>query len=298
MINGIRNNGNKYPEAVRKFCMRQQYYSCAAYESLRIFFNKNLPSKRTFQFWYNSIDASPGICESAFDILREKAEEYQREKQHPLHVCAMSDETSIRKQICYCAEMQSFVGFSTITNSSQHRSDQNSSNQLSVAKDALVFMVVGPDFKLPVAYHLVNGLESKDRAGLTLEVIRKIEEAGPIVVSFTGDGLQGNITAAEILGAKFEQDKPFFLSPTHPHQKIYIIWDPPHMLKLIRKHFALDDIYYHDQLVDWNLIRILVEKQSADNFNLSNKLSRNHINWHQMPMNVKLAAQTISQSVH
>lgn len=60
LIHGIGNH-NKYLENVRKFSMRQQYYSTAAYKSLRLFFNNNLPAIRTLQLWYTSVDGSPGI---------------------------------------------------------------------------------------------------------------------------------------------------------------------------------------------------------------------------------------------
>lgn len=168
---------------------------------------------------------------------------------------------------------------------------------MKLAKDALVYMVVGSDFKLPIAYELLTGLESVDRAALTLRAIKSIEEAGARVMSFTGDGIITNITTVEILGAKFNEGKPFFTSPTHPEQKIYVIFDPPHMLKLVRKHFSSNMIYHQDQLVDWELLNTLVKKQSSDNFNLCNKLTKTHMNWHQKPMNVRLAAETISKSV-
>lgn len=289
-------NKTKYPESVRKFSMNQQYYSTAAYKSLRLFFNKNLPTIRTLQMWYTSVDGSPGISESALSILRERAESYLAENGHKLHLAAVHDEMSIKKQLSYCNETQSFVGLSTVTNSAQHSPDEDASS-LTLAKDALVIMVVGPDFKLPVAYELLNGLESADRAALTLRVIKAIEEVGAIVISLTGDGLPANITTAESLGAKFNEGKPYFMSPTHPEQKIYIILNPPHNLKLVRKYFASNQIYHEDQLVDWNLLKMIVERQSEDVFNLCNKLTKLHINWNQKPMNVRLAAETISNSV-
>lgn len=294
LVNGIKNT--KYSENVRKFSMNQQYYSMAAYKSLRLFFNKNLPARRTLQMWYTAVDGSPGISGSAIDIIREKAESYLAENKRQLYLTLMWDEMSIRKALCYCNENQTFIGFSTVNNSSQH-SDNDNSSKLKLAKDALVYMVVGSDFKLPIAYELLTGLESVDRAALTLRAIKSIEEAGARVMSFTGDGIITNITTVEILGAKFNEGKPFFTSPTHPEQKIYVIFDPPHMLKLVRKHFSSNMIYHQDQLVDWELLNTLVKKQSSDNFNLCNKLTKTHMNWHQKPMNVRLAAETISKSV-
>lgn len=297
LVNGITNN--KYSENVREFCLNQQYYSVAAYKSLRLFFNRNLPAIRTLKMWYSSIDGSPGISESALDILREKTESYRVSNDNrQLHLTLMSDEMSIRKELCYSIEKQSFVGFSTIINSSQPNTDEDEdSSHTKLAKDALVFMVVGPDFKLAVGYELLNGLETNDRAALTLRVVIAIEEAGARVISLTVDGLLVNITTSESLGAKFEEGKPYFMSPTYPEQKIYFILDPPHMLKLVRKHFSSNKIHHNGQLVDWDLLKTLVEKQSSDNFNLCNKLSPLHIEWSQKPMNVSLAAETISNSV-
>lgn len=69
------------------------------------------------------------------------------------------------------------------------------------------------------------------------------------------------------------------------------------MLKLVRKHFASNKIYHQNQLVNWGLIETIVQKQMLCNFNLCNKLTNLHVRWYQKPMNVKLAAETISNSV-
>lgn len=131
--------------------------------------------------WYTSIDGNPGICSSALEILREKAVQYQSTNDSQLHVCLISDEMSIRKHLCYCNESQSFLGFSTVINSSAHiENDGNMDASFKLAKDALVFLVVGPDFKIPIAYEFLNGLESDDRAALTLRAIERIEQTGVI----------------------------------------------------------------------------------------------------------------------
>lgn len=97
LVNGIKNT--KYSENVRKFSMNQQYYSMAAYKSLRLFFNKNLPARRTLQMWYTAVDGSPGISGSAIDIIREKAESYLAENKRQLYLTLMWDEMSIRKAL-------------------------------------------------------------------------------------------------------------------------------------------------------------------------------------------------------
>lgn len=284
---------------MRQFCLRQQFYSQAAYESLRQFFNKNLPAKRTLQLWYTSVDGSPGINTDSLKVLREKAESYRAQNHHPLHVTLISDEMSIRKNVSWNYQKQEFVGFSTITSSPKEGESQrvNHEKPLSVAKDALVFLIVGPDFKIPVAYHLLSGLHDVERAALTLEAVNLVEQTGAVVMSLTSDGLYANVAVAKLLGARFDQRKPYFHSSSNPEKKIYIIFDPPHTLKLVRKHFSKCNIFYKNGKLDWNLLCILVEKQRLDNFSLCNKLTQHHIDWNQKPMNVKLAAQTISRSV-
>lgn len=293
LVNG--KESASYPEDVRKFSLRLQYYSTASFNFARSFFSNNLPSVRTLRSWYSSIDGSPGISSSALHILKEKAETYMHMNGHHLHVCLMYDEMHIRKDLSYRSESQSFDGFSTVTSSSRH--DINDQSNLKLANESLVYMVVGHDFKLAVAYEFLDGLESEDRAALTLQVVKSIEEAGVKVISLTGDGINANVTTAEALGAKFDELKPYFQSPTYPQQKIYIIFDPPHMLKLVRKHFSSNMIYYEDRKIDWELLVKIVGKQSKDNFNLCNKLTKLHMNWTQKPMNVSLAAETLSKSV-
>lgn len=217
------NQGQKYSEAVREFSLRQYYHSPAGYLSLRMYFNKNTPSKRTIQMWYSSVDGSPGINADALKIIREKASSYEAENKHKLHLTLISDEMAIKKKIQWNVVKESFDGFCSVTSISKHPENQNSNQdapQLKVAKDALVLIVVGPNFKVPVAYHLLNGLDAIDRAALTLETVRNVEETGAIVMSITADGLNANFTVAGLLGARLNEGKPYFYSPTLIDQKI------------------------------------------------------------------------------
>lgn len=251
------------------------------------------------QMWYSSVDGAPGVSESALSVLREKSQSYLSENNHPLHVCLIWDEMSIRKQLTWSNESKSFIGFCTKQNKkiSTNNVETEDSQQPNLAKEALVWMVTGPDFKLAIAYELVNGLNGEERAALMLNVIKCVEETGVVIVSVTGDGLPANITAYETLGVNFDEQRTYFMSPTYATQKIYVIFDPPHMLKMVRKHFASNKIYHQNKLIDWSLLETIVARQSKENFNLCNKLTTLHINWRQKPMSVKIAAETISTSV-
>lgn len=69
------------------------------------------------------------------------------------------------------------------------------------------------------------------------------------------------------------------------------------MLKLLRKYFAEQQLYYNTDRLQWKLLQILAKKQDSDNFELGNKLSRRHINYKTAPMEVRLAVETFSNSV-
>lgn len=131
---------------------------------------------------------------------------------------------SMRKQISWKSENESFSGFVTKFNSKA----KENNNELAVAKDILVFMVVGPDFRIAVAYFLLNGLQSIDRAALTREVLRSVHRTGAKIISLTSDGLRANVVVARLLGADFKNNKPFFPNRCNPEDKIYIIFDPTH----------------------------------------------------------------------
>lgn len=289
LINRSPGSRTKYSPETRSFCLRMQFHSTAGYNELRKFFGNRLPTCGTLRKWLRTVDASPGITQSAIDEIAEKAQQY-RENKEQLHVCLITDDISIRKQVQWDAETEKFHGFPT-------ESSSKSKKKLPTTKEALVFMVSGPDFKIAVAYFFINGLQAIDRAALTREAIIAIDNTGAKVISLTGDGLQANVAVARYLGADFNSNKSYFPRPGSPNERIYAFFDPPHMIKLVRGYFAYHQLYYKDDKLKWELLVQLANKQDNDNFELGNKISRKHIKFHEAPMNVELAVQTISNGV-
>lgn len=294
LMNRSKGDCTKYSPSMRKFCLRMQFHSSAAYKELRQFFGNRLPTVRTLQRWLRSIDLSPGITQLALDTIAEKAQSYRQENKQ-LHLCVISDEISIRKHVSWNANKPSFEGFATVTNSTNN--DEDTRQAVPVAIDCLVFMAVGQDFKIPVAFFFLAGLNATDRASLTQEVIRSIDTTGARVISLTSDGLRANVTVANLLGADFESDKPYFPRPCNRQQCIYVIFDVPHMLKLVRKHFASGKLYHEEDQLQWKFLETLAKLQDKGNFELGNKLSQKHIDWKNTPMSVRLAVETFSNSV-
>lgn len=100
----------------------------------------------------------------------------------------------------------------------------------------------------------------------------------------------------EHLGADLKNGKPYFNSPTNPSDKIYVIFDAPHMVKLVRACLKYHKLYHDGKAMDWTFIERLYEMQQTRNFNLGNKLTDMHLNFHTKPMDVRLACETLSQS--
>lgn len=103
----------KYPPALRKFCLRIRFHSSAAYKDFRSFFRNRIPTIRTLQRWLLCVDSSPGITEMALNAIKEKAESYRKEGKG-LYLCLISDEMGILKHIQWNAEKFSFDGFCTL----------------------------------------------------------------------------------------------------------------------------------------------------------------------------------------
>lgn len=283
--------GPQYSENLRQFSIALSYYSPRAYRYIRSVFQNHLPEPHTIQLWVKSVDGGPGISMEALTTLSEKVKKYTSEGE-PFCLALMSDEMHIAKKIGYNAMTKKFTGFVTCNNN-----DKKNQAKLDVATNVLVFMVAGENFKLTVGYFFLAGLNATNRAALTEMVIEHVNKTGARIISLTGDGLIANISMVRKLGADFDHDKPYFASPTNADHKIYAIWDPPHMLKLARGCLKTHQLYHENIPMNWHFIERLHNMQKQHNFNLDNNLTQMHLDFHVRPMNVKIAAETISHKV-
>lgn len=289
----------KYSENIRQFSIALSFYSPRGYNYVRSVFQNHLPELHTIQAWLKSVNGSPGITSEALDTLRTMVKQCNEEGRE-LFLKMMSDEVFLRRNIGWDGKNKDFTGFVTCcqdNNNDNVENEASMSNQLPVAKNALVYMVVGDDFKLTVAYFLLSGLNAQNRAALTQLTIENVEKTGARVMSLTGDGLIANVAMVKELGASFRNDNPYFMSPTNPNHKIYVIWDPPHMLKLARGVLKSHQLYHNGISLHWEFITRLHEMQTQRNINLGNKLTAMHCNFHVKPMNVRIAAETMSNSI-
>lgn len=182
------------------------------------------------------------------------------------------------------------------------RSDLRNVEQgsLPLAKDALVFMISGikEKFKIPIGYFLASGLTADEKAALVSEALIRLSEIGIEVIAITFDGHASNVALLNVFGGKWNE-RPYILDPVDKNRKIYLILDPAHMLKLVRNCIGSRDLIDGDGgKICWKYFAELYDAQKELPWNLGNKLTKTHIiHWDLKKMSVRLAAETLSNSV-
>ena len=286
--------GRKYSDELIAFAMTLQFYSSKAYEYVRKKFDLALPCQADLRRRYAKISADPGFTEPAFVELKKKVEDAKNVGKKV--ICSlMLDEMSIRKHVCFDGKrMRGYVDLGNEVVDDD-----------SVAKDALVFMVVcvNSSWKVPCAYFFIDGLGGTERANLIKLCIQRLSDIDIRIISVTCDGPSTHLKMLKELGASL--DDPTNLIPFFPHPnceesyRVFALLDICHMLKLVRNTLAdygtlLDS---ENNVISWKYIIALHNKQEYEGLKLANKLKKAHIQWWQQKMKVNLAAQVFSCSV-
>ena len=156
-------------------------------------------------------------------------------------------------------------------------------------------------WKVPCGYFFINGLTASERANLIGVCIQRLSDVGIKVVSITCDGPSCHFNMLAELGASLKVTNmvPSFSHPLIANEKIFVLLDVCHMLKLMRNTLAEKGILFDSEKkqICWKYIKDLHNLQDAEGLRLGNKLKSQHIDWRQQKMKVNLAAQVFSSSV-
>lgn len=90
---------------------------------------------------------------------------------------------------------------------------------------------------------------------------------------------------------------PFIINPVN-NEKVYVMLDPSHMIKLARNRLASCEKFLDGDgnKIEWRFI-VSLYKYSIENDFYTHKLTKKHIEWERHSMNVRIAVQTFSESV-
>lgn len=155
------------------------------------------------------------------------------------------------------------------------------------------------NIQLPIAYYFASSLNCVVKAQIVKDVTISVIGCGVELVGLTFDGYRTNPAVCQIFGANLD----VFANSFHPsfsinNQKINVIFDPSHVIKLVRG--SLTTKFLHDSngnAIKWNYFKQLVKFKKTRNFSGPiHKLTQAHIDWKSDDMNVRLAVETLSSS--
>lgn len=93
-----------------------------------------------------------------------------------------------------------------------------------------------------------------------------------------------------------EDFKSYFINP-YSGEKIYIILDPSHAIKTVRNTLGnCGSIYENDDEIKWQYLVDLVNHSGKQNFGLTHKMTKRHIQFQDRIMHVGTAVETLSNS--
>lgn len=103
-----------------------------------------------------------------------------------------------------------------------------------------------------------------------------------------------------LLGADVANREPSHIKPyfTFNDSKVHIMYDPSHMIKLVRNIFAHHKILYDNknEKIEWRYIENLYKYSVVHNVKNGHKVTKEHIDFSHHKMKVKLATQVLSDS--
>ena len=252
VINGDRKRrGRRFSEEIKKLCLTLHYYSPRAYKFLAK--NLCLPSQTAIRDWTRSVDCEVGIQE---EVLRTLSSQVTSKKIDP-NCCLLVDEMSIRRAQIYSRSKDKFLGHVDL--------GAGELDDTRLATNALVFMAVGLKgcWRHPVAYFLTDHLSGETQAELTRTVLCALSDAGLKVRTFVADGLHANLAMFSHLGVETMQPKQLQLPVVgnyfnHPatNDKIYVMLDVVHMLKLMRNLLGERNLKLDDEVISWEYIQV------------------------------------------
>ena len=300
-------NINTYSEEIRCFALTLHYYSPKSYKYVRKSFGDSLPHTRTISKWMANAKVTSGFNEGSFESVKERC----RNSDKPILVNLVHDEMHIKQHLEWDHHSKKWLGFADI-----QTSKNQSKGKKPLANEALNYMIVAVNdsWKMNMGHFFIRGLDGDQRADILTSCLTKLHETGVTVTSVTCDGLSSNLTMATHMGANFKYDLDDMTNPTDlednswpdttiPHpvtgEPIFFLCDAVHMLKLLRNTLGSSKILFDKDgnEIKWQYIVELHKIQQQEGLHLANKLSDIHINYKKKPMNVKIAAQTLSKSV-
>ena len=275
--------GRRYAVSDKMLALSIFYQSRKAYRLLSKLFA--LPSKRTLQKSLQNTNIAPGFNDAIFQALKLKVTTMH---QNDKYVSLVFDEMSLKSALVYNKDLDHVEGFEDL-------GELGGSHF--VADHALAFMVRGlySKWKQPLGYFLTAGtVQSNVLQNIVRTYLEKLESIGlhtKVLVCDQGPNNRSFLQKLE--GVSIE--KPFLL---HNDRKVFVIYDPPHLLKNVRNNLMKSNFTYDDVEIKWQYVVDFYNLDKTMSIKMAPKLTDKHITLPPFTsMRVNLAVQTLSHSV-
>jgi len=244
-----------------------------------------LPSISTLRRAVSKVRVYPGFNKKILEALKSKVEGMPAGSE----LCALVfDEMTIKETVVYNAERDEIEGLEDYGMLGKTHF---------VANHATVFMLRGllSKWKQPIGYFLSSGpIDSRRLHTLLLEALDQVKETGLLVKVIIADQGSNNRCVLE-KHCKVTIDNPCF---THNGSSIFVMYDPPHLLKNIRNNLKKSGFRMNNKEIKWSYIEQFFEFDKKCGVRMAPKLTSKHI--HLPPfagLRVKYATQILSHSV-
>ena len=265
------------------FALSIFYHSRRSYYILRQLFA--LPSKRTLLRTLQRTNIVPGFNSQIFDALKVRVDTFDEKDRQCVIVF---DEMSLKSYVEYNPQGDFIEGLENFGGTNQTKK---------VANHALAFMVRGlaSKWKQPLCYFLTSGpVSAQDLQSLVKSCVEKLPGIGLSVKAMICDQGSNNRSFVETL-EKVSLAKPYII---YGDEKVFVFYDPPHLLKNIRNNFMKHGFLYNGVPIQWQYIVQFYTFDKANNIRMAPKLSEKHVTLPPFTaMRVNLAAQVMSHSV-
>lgn len=278
------NDNRTYSPTVRSFALSLHYHSPAGYKFLRKKFNNTLPSPKTFNKWFSnrSLKCPPGIFKESIQTLSKLASD-SKEKNQQIFCSLSFDEFAIRQHVQWEHETKKLLGYIHY--------GKAEGEKLPIAKNILVFMatVLNQNVSIPIAYYPITTLDGEGKYDLLLKIITNLTQIGLNITNIVFDGLASNLNACKHIGCSLNvaEPKTYFENQIN-HPKIFILFDPCHMIKLIRNTLGDLGSIKDDELgsIDWSYFKKIEEHRTKSKL-VTHRFNKRHIQYFRKRMNVR-----------
>ncbi|XP_014672353.1 PREDICTED: uncharacterized protein LOC106812871 isoform X2 [Priapulus caudatus] len=268
--------GRRWTTHDKAFALSLLHSSPKTYRILRKAFA--LPSVQTLMKVMNNLELYPGFNTNILEALRLKVQNLPPVAKL---VCIAMDEMCIKTALSYDRKRDIVEGLV----------------EQKLANHAIAFIVRGIIYrwKQPFGFFFSAGTMSGEEMRCRLfEALELLGNIGLTVTAVISDQGSNNINLFQTK-LHVTVDKPFFL---HEGRKIFVIYDPPHLIKNIRNNLKKHGFTVDEYSIEWQHIRDFYYKDASKPTRLAPKLTEKHLNLPPFSsLRVKLACQVVSHSV-